>query len=142
HRLRAAGLPLGLIVFFFVPIVNLLLFAVLAVLPSRTAEVVSASAPRRPGGLALAHRRLVRDSHWRSGAIALAITVPLTVLGIVLGANVLESYGFSLFVGLPFALGMFSVLLFGFSRPQSFGACMVVAAVATFFSGLGLVVFA
>src|SRR5437667_4239268 len=37
HRLRATGLPLGLIVFFFFPLVNLLLFLVLVLLPTREA---------------------------------------------------------------------------------------------------------
>ena len=35
QRLRVAGLPLGLILFFFVPIVNLLFFLMLVLLPSR-----------------------------------------------------------------------------------------------------------
>src|SRR5262249_33798284 len=42
HRLRAAGLPLSLVVLFFVPVVNLLLFAVLSVLPTRELTVVPA----------------------------------------------------------------------------------------------------
>ncbi len=42
HRLRAVGLPLGLIILFFVPLVNLILFLILALLPSR--EIVPAVA--------------------------------------------------------------------------------------------------
>jgi hypothetical protein len=162
HRLRSAGLPPGLVLFFFVPLVNLLLFLVLSLLPTQPASEAEADAdasrspappaPRRPDlgssearrlrRLRDAHLRIVRDSHWRSGLVALAITVPLAVLGVVLGAEVLQSYGFSLFVGGPFALGMISVLMFGFSRPQSLGACMLVAFTATALAGMGLLVVA
>jgi hypothetical protein len=168
HRLRATGLPLILIVFFFVPLVNLLLFTILVLLPTREAVPAGASAdisPRRNNGvrkdvdgletsitaeepwpvrrrfepLRQVHRSIVLESYWRSGLVALAVTVPLAVLGVVLAAQVLQSYGFSLFVAAPFALGMFSVLLFGFSRPQPFGACLLVAFAAALLAGLAIV---
>ncbi len=145
HRLYAAGLPRGLVLFFFVPLVNLLLFAVLVVLPTRE-TLTALSAPRQPGrgteAMRRVHRRFVRASHWRSGLAALAVTVPLGVLGVVLGANVLESYGFSLFVGAPFALGMMTVLLYGFSWPKPFGACMGIAFAAAGLAGAALFVIA
>jgi hypothetical protein len=165
HRLRSAGLPLGLILLFFVPAVNLLLFLALVVLPGREAVTVepapdsstsddalvaeharstgiTAEAPRprrRPfEPLRRMHRSIVLESYWRSGLVALAVTVPLAVLGVVLGAQVLQSYGFSLFVGAPFALGMVSVLVFGFSQRQSFLACLLVALLAMVLTGGGL----
>jgi hypothetical protein len=145
QRLRATGLPLSLILFFFVPLVNLLLFLVLVLLPTR--EVLTAVAVPRPVRRQLepwrrAHRGFVRQSYWRSGLVALAITVPLAVLAVVLGAQVLQSYGFSLFVGAPFALGMISVLLFGFSRPQPFGPCLAVAFVSAGVAGLAIMAIA
>lgn len=172
HRLRAAGLPLGLILLFFVPLVNLLLFAILVLLPTRqTASAdtfvdgasgldnlpvqelsppqtgITTSPPpwpmRRPfEPLRQMHRSIVLESYWRSGLIALAITVPLTVLGVVLGAQVFQSYGFSLFVGAPFAVGMISVLAFGFSRPQPFGACLAVAMASAGVAGLAILLVA
>lgn len=144
HRLRAATLPLVLILFFFVPVVNLLLFALLLVLPSR--PVFAQAAPEAEddnfGVLRRRHRSIVRDSYWRSGLVALAVTVPLAVLGVWLGAQVLQSYGFSLFVGAPFALGMISVLLFGFSRPQPIWACLLMALASAALSGVAVVVVA
>jgi uncharacterized membrane protein YhaH (DUF805 family) len=142
HRLRATGLPLALIVLFFVPLVNLLLFAVLVLLP--TQEVLTAVALERPEPRGLepwqrVHRNFARDSYWRSGLVSLAITVPMAVLAVVVAAQLLHSYGFSLFVGAPFALGMISVLLFGFSRPQPLGACLAVAAAAATLAGLAIV---
>jgi uncharacterized membrane protein YhaH (DUF805 family) len=142
HRLHATGLPLSLIVLFFVPLVNLLLFLVLVLLP--TQPILDAVAARRQVARRLepwqrVHWNYVRDSYWRSGLAALGITVPLSVLAVVVGAQVFQSYGFSLFVGAPFALGMISVLLFGFSRPQPLGSCLAVATAAALLAGLALI---
>lgn len=170
HRLRAAGLPLALIVLFFVPMVNLLLFLILMLLPTRefvTVEPYAGAegwddssdaggpfrqtditgrewrpARRRFEPLRRVHRSIVLESYWRSGLVALAITVPLAVLAVVVGAQVLHSYGFSLFVGAPFAVGMISVLLFGFSRRQPFLLCLAVAMVAATLSGVAIIVIA
>src|SRR5262249_51336821 len=142
HRLRAAGAPLSLVLFFFVPLVNLLLFLVLILLPTRETiivDYVDERTARRLWKLRQAHLRWAGAGYWRSGAVALAITVPLAVVGVVLGAIVLESYGFRFFVGAPFALGMISVLLFGFSRPQPFGACIGVAMISALLAGLAIV---
>ncbi len=144
HRIRATGLPLALVVFFFVPLVNLLLFLVLSLLPTQKVLIAVDAGPstNRLRRIRDAHRRIARDSYWVSGLVALLITVPLAVLAVVLGAEILQSYGFSLFVGGPFALGMISVLLFGLSRPQPHGACVLVALTATTLAGVGLLVFA
>jgi uncharacterized membrane protein YhaH (DUF805 family) len=170
HRLRAAGLPLGLIVLFFVPLVNLLLFLILMVLPTRSANEPAAKPQsgtddsfvgdetsqqtgitdvplppvrrRRFEPLRHVHRSIVLESYWRSGLVSLIITVPLAVSAVLLGGHVLQSYGFSLFVGAPFALGMISVLLFGFSRPKPFGACFLVAFLATTLTGAAIIVVA
>lgn len=130
HRLRAAGLPRGLVVFFFLPLANLVLFLILVLLPTQpAAEAGAGSTPvARPlDPWRTAHRDFVGESYWRSGLVAIAVSVPLVILAVVWGAQVLESYGFSLFIGAPFALGLISVLIFGFSRPQPAGACLAVA---------------
>jgi len=160
HRLRAAGLPLVLIVLFFVPLVNLLLFLMLVILPTRGAAAddetpitveplpeTAVTVKPRPRQryvepLRHMHRSIVLESHWRSGLVALAITVPLAVLAVVIGAELLHSYGFSLFIGAPFSIGMISVLMFGFSRRQSFGACFGVAMLATALAGIAILAFA
>jgi hypothetical protein len=186
HRLRAAGLPLGLILFFFVPLVNLLLFLILALLPTREAlptmaldgstsdpehsdqplifphnkesriiaskllprdvssvetsitRNVPPSVRRRFEPLREVHRSIVLESYWRSGLVALAITVPLMVLAVILSAEVFQSYGFGLFVGAPFAAGMISVLLFGFSQPQPLGACLLMALAGILVAGVAI----
>jgi hypothetical protein len=62
-------------------------------------------------------------------AIALS-TFVTTVIGVLffeLGINLLGSYGWSLFVALPFCMGLFSVLLYGYHEPRSLGSCMEVS---------------
>ena len=175
NRLRSAQLPLLIIVLFFVPLVNLLLFSILVVLPKREAQEPKsidadlcdepASAPamssnpmrdthiteeqpprptyrRRSLALREIHRSIVLESRWRSGLVALLVTVPLAMLAVALGAHVLESYGLSLFIAAPFMIGLISVLVFGFSRRQSFGDCMQVAFYSTALAGLGVVLVA
>jgi uncharacterized membrane protein YhaH (DUF805 family) len=158
HRLRAARLPLGLILLFFVPVVNLLLFLILILAPTKEEDVpyaaladpsssaFAAGEPkrrsRRMDPLREFHRSIVLESYWRSGLVALSIAVPLIVGGVVLGAQVFQSYGFSLFVGSPFILGMVTVLLFGFSRPKPYGACIGVAMAAAAAAGAMILVVA
>jgi uncharacterized membrane protein YhaH (DUF805 family) len=155
QRLRAADLPPALVLLFFVPLINLFLFLLLILLPSRQA---TASSDRQDDGildvisieplattnqamtgrvanqfqspansLQKMHSSLVRDSQWRSGLVALSITVPLMLLVLVVGAQVFQSYGFSVFIGSPFAVGLISVLIFGYSQPKPLAACLGVA---------------
>lgn len=140
RRLRAVGLPTALAILFFVPLVNLLFFMVLIVLESRPEEPL----PQAP------HLRRLREIHARiasggpalNGTFALLFTVPVGLGLTLLSAQYLEHYGWALFVGLPFTLGMTSVLLFGFQEARSFGSCMGVAALSIAFLGAGLLVIA
>jgi hypothetical protein len=148
HRLRAAGLPLWLVLLFFVPLVNLLFILALVVLPSGPAVDAEAPVepPRKAGRysiqLRVAHKKITYGSPWPAGLLAVLIAAPLTAAGVFVGANLFKSYGFSLFLGAPFALGLVSVLLFGFSRPQPFGACVLVALAAEAVAGVAVLVFA
>jgi uncharacterized membrane protein YhaH (DUF805 family) len=163
-RLRDVGWPIALVVFFFVPVVNLLLFVVLSLLPPRPESPARPLGPDdgplayRPaalGDLRLdyrgtplwerlrdAHRRLTRDTTTGAAILALTLTVPPTLAFVVLATAVLQNYGWGLFVGGPFALGLASVVVFGAARPQSFGLCMLIAFLATTTAGLGVLVFA
>ncbi|MBI3411046.1 MAG: SRPBCC family protein [Planctomycetes bacterium] len=145
HRLRAADLPLGLVLLFFVPLVNFLLFLVLIVEPTRATASKRIEPPldaAHPRGLRRAHRRLTGESSGRSAALALAFSVPLTVVGVIVSAQVLGVYGFGLFLGAPFALGMCSVMIYGMDRPQPFGRCVSLAMAATVLAGVAILAFA
>jgi hypothetical protein len=133
RRLRAAGLPPLLVVFFFAPYLNLLFFIILCIYPSRRED----DAPRslRIGGNPVL-KRIIPESNWGSAAIALLMSSVLGVAGVLLSVNVLAMYGWGLFVALPFCLGFFSVLLYGYHRPRSFGNCVGVATLSVVLLGL------
>ena len=140
-RLRDARLPLWLVALFFVPIVNLIVFAILVVVPTRSA---AAALPESPSTTRLqrAHQSIVLGNPWRSGLVSLLVTVPISVALVLFETEVLKSYAFSLFVGGPFFVGMFSVMIYGFSRPQSYPSCIAVGMAATALIGVVLLVLA
>jgi hypothetical protein len=165
-RLRAAQLSPALVLFFFVPLVNLVFFLILGLLPSRRAPAVPPmDESHAPGGLGpgserfarvyenyqrteswrrlhSAHERITHGSPMASAAVSLGISVPLMVAFVALSTSGLGNYGWGLFVGGPFALGLGSVVLFGLARPQSFGACMAVAATASALVGVAVLAIA
>lgn len=134
-RLRAAGLSGWLVALFFIPIANLVFFAVLCVIPS----VPEGEARAGTGRLKSYVDRLVPDHPVGAAAMAILLTIPLFLGGVYLSVNVLGNYGWGLFVGLPFCLGLYSVLIYGYHAPRSLGSCIGVSVLATFLLGLSLV---
>lgn len=134
-RLRAIGLPLWLVAFFFVPFLNLFFFLLLSVLPSREDKV-------RVGDSFAARMRhvlgrVIPDSKMGSAFVGVLVTVPVAIGAIYLSINTFNDYGWGVFVGLPFFLGLLSVLFYGFHAPRSLGSCLLVASLS-----VGLVCFA
>ncbi|MDD5261906.1 MAG: hypothetical protein PHD76_08675 [Methylacidiphilales bacterium] len=134
RRLRSAGLPTGLCLLFFVPLINLLFFATLSLLPAKQA------ASPQPG-----------KSTWISwlpisavgSALASMAIVGLTGVGLAyFSIKALGTYGWGLFVALPFAMGLVSVLIYAGREKRSFASCMLVAILPILFAGLCLFVMA
>src|SRR5688572_30817452 len=117
-RLRSASLPGLLVMFFFIPFVNLILFILLAVVPE------SSTKKETPGGQL---GKLFPKS--RSGAamfsIGIVSLISLLMTGLLL--NYLKEYGWSLFVGIPFFLGFGSVLFYGYHNPLKYKDALGVA---------------
>jgi uncharacterized membrane protein YhaH (DUF805 family) len=124
RRLRAASLPAWLVMLFFAPYVNLVFFLALCVYPSR--QVADAPRSLRVGGSSIL-KRIIPESSWGSAAIALAISSVLGAGVTLLGVDLLKTYGWGLFVALPFCIGFFSVLVYGYHRPRSLRSCLSVA---------------
>ncbi len=137
-RLRSADLPGWLVALFFFPLVNLIFFAVLSVVPAATDRGSRMSGGRLRGVL----DRIIPKSVVGSAAIAILLTIPFFVGGVYLSVYVLGQYGWSLFVGLPFCLGLYSVLIYGYHAPRGFGGCVAVSMLATVFLGLAMVALA
>lgn len=131
RRLRDADLPLSLVVLFFVPLINLIFFAILSGVPTSPSS-------DKPSRLAARVGRLIPEGEFGSAAFGVAATVFLTALEIAFTTNGLGNYGWGLFVGIPFFLGLSSTLIYSFHRPRSLGMCLTVATIATGLVGLTL----
>lgn len=73
---------------------------------------------------------------------AVAITTPLAVALAWLGIFVLQAYGWGMFVGLPFVLGMMSAYLYGQHEQRKVGESIGVAVLAVTLLGIGMFAFA
>jgi hypothetical protein len=135
RRLRSAALPRWLALLFFVPFVNVMLFATLCALRAQTNDEAGA---RRESFL----ERLVPQSQLGSALMSLAIVTPTTGALAYASAQWLGSYGWGLFVGLPFFVGMVSAILHGYRTPRSLGSCITVAVAALGILAGALFVFA
>ncbi len=132
RRLRSAEMPLALSLLFFLPVINLLFFVVLCLLPAKQAQP---SQSERSGLLAWLPVSPV------SSALASMVIVGLAGMGLACFATqALRNYGWGLFVALPFAMGMVSVLIYAGSEKRTFRGSMSVAVLPILFCGLCLFV--
>lgn len=144
-RLRSGGLPLWMTAFFFVPFLNLFFFLLLAVVPPRDeAGDAARTASRAPVAERFRHMlgRVIPDGAWGSAAMGVLMTVLFSMGMTILSVRGLGSYGWGLFVGLPFFLGLFSALLHGFHKPRDLKSCLGVAMLSVVLVGAGLVAMA
>src|SRR2546426_1003185 len=125
RRLRATRLPTGLVVFFFLPVVNLLFFLMLSILPSSQPRELPQSP--RWGSSRKILNHLIPDHAVGSAAVGLLLTLIIALPSLLFGVRILGNYGWGLFVGLPFCLGLSSVLIYSFHHPRSLGSCLLVS---------------
>jgi len=136
QRLRDAGQPLWLVVLFFIPVLNVLFFLALCVLPPKvTSEETEGSPWPGPRGL----DAIIPRSELGSAVLAIFITTALGLIFVALGTLAIGAYGWGLFVALPFCLGMFSVLLNSYHEPRNLWTCFGVALIPVGLVGAALV---
>jgi hypothetical protein len=123
RRLRSTGLPLWLVGFFFLPMVNLIFFLVLSILPSRQGPLST----RRGTRFQAMMDRIVPSDALGSAALAVLVAALFGVSATGLSVSFFGMYGWSLFIALPFCLGLFSVLIYGYHRPRSYLSCLLVS---------------
>ncbi|MBI3552811.1 MAG: hypothetical protein HY077_09855 [Elusimicrobia bacterium] len=133
RRLRSLGWPLYLVAFFFLPYLNLLFFLILCVVPAK-----SAAAPDHRAGLPSFLDRLIPRSAAGSAAAGIVLATAFVLAFTLLSANLMRLYGWGLFVGLPFCLGLGSALLYGYHAPRSFFGCLGVATLSVTLAGFAL----
>ena len=120
---------------FFAPVLNLAFFLLLSLVPSRRA---AADADLMPPALLA---RIIPDSALGSAALALVVVVVFGVAAVLLSVTAFKVYGWGLFVGLPFAVGLASAVLHGY-RQRSYWGCVAVALVSVVFLGPALLALA
>ena len=135
RRLRDAGLPLWLVMLFYVPFINVIFLVVLAAIPSRLPGDEVSKLGSRFG-------RFIPQSEFGSAALGIALTTLLAVIEIVISTSGLGNYGWGLFVGIPFFLGLNSTMIYGYHYPRSIGKCLVVSLLSVGLVGLALLGFA
>jgi hypothetical protein len=140
-RLRSAGLPLALVALFFIPFLNLLFFPLLCLWPEREPENIDHRVSQRQitdSFLA----RIIPESAVGSAAFSLLITVPAGLLMVLLGVRLLVTYGWGLFIALPFVMGFTAAITYGVRRPRSLSECIIVASLSVAVMGFALLAFA
>jgi uncharacterized membrane protein YhaH (DUF805 family) len=139
QRLRDLKLSPGFAVLFFVPFINWLMFILLCILPS------SHSNPdQNQSGENVSQKfldRLIPEGPWGSAALGVFITLLVGVIG-MLGSTEMGVYGAGLFMGLPFCMGLVSVMIYGYHRPRRLNHCLAVSALAIGLCGLVIAILA
>jgi uncharacterized membrane protein YhaH (DUF805 family) len=134
-RLRDAGQPLWLALLFFAPVVNLLFFAILVVLPTQQAGI-SSSFQGKPGTRPI-------SPYWpttRTGSAAAAVVLT-ALLGVMVTWGALRfagNYGLTLFISLPFVMGYLAVLIYNRNQQAASGDVLGVVSVSLLLTGAGI----
>src|SRR5450755_2604219 len=137
-RLRSAGLSPQLVALFFVPFLNLLFFLVLCLVPEREVSTEAAARPSKKPTVA----RFFPESALGSAAVSLVVTVPVGLGATLLGTQLLNNYGWGLFVALPFTMGFAAALVYGMRQSRSMSGCVGVACLAVALLGGALLALA
>lgn len=136
RRLRDVGRPVWLTILFFIPFFNLIFFLVLCVLPPKTS---TPSDEALPWPRVQSIGDLIPKGRVPSAILAIVLTTIVGLVFALIGTMVIGSYGWSLFVALPFCLGLFSVLLHSYHEPRSLVACLQVSVLPVVILGGALV---
>jgi uncharacterized membrane protein YhaH (DUF805 family) len=138
-RLRDAGEPTWLAALFFAPVANLAFFLILSLKPSTKGTPLEEGAPW-PGPHFL--ERWIPRTRAASALVSIAVTSVMGLAFTLLGTQVVAQYGWGLFVGLPFCLGLFAVLTHSYHEPRSFAECVTIAVLPVAILGAVLLVVA
>jgi hypothetical protein len=127
RRLQDAGLSRWLVLLFFIPVVNLALFATLCIVPTRRA---SAHEP------AWARDRIWPQTRLGSALVAALATSLVGVAYLVFNTHLFAGYGWGVFVAGPFAQGFLAQSLHAARSRRTIGDAISVALLSVALTGL------
>lgn len=133
-RLRDAGQPLALTLLFFAPVVNLLFFALLCLMPGQSVGSESGRSGRRAA---------LPSRYWpssRAGSATAAVVIT-GLLGVVVAWGALRfagNYGLTLFISLPFVMGYLAVLIHSRTQEVDSNEVVGVVTLALLLTGVGI----
>jgi len=134
RRLRDIGYPVWLAALFFAPMGNLLFFLLLCVLPSTEGSPGNDVNTWTPRVLA----DLMPRSEFASVVVSVAMSALLGVVASLTFTNAIGSYGWSLFLAVPFCMGLFVALLHSAREPRTASECMLVSVLSVLVVGIVL----
>jgi uncharacterized membrane protein YhaH (DUF805 family) len=129
-RFRTIGWPNWTVLLFFVPIANIVSFAIAALWP----ESVSVHKTRAPRWLS----RIVPVDRFGAALTAVVLTALVGLIFVALGTRALSTYGWGLFAAIPFVQGGVSAMLVGTHERKNLWECMTVAILSVGLTCLGL----
>ncbi|MDB4474550.1 SRPBCC family protein, partial [Opitutaceae bacterium] len=132
RRLREIGWPRVLVGLFFFPFLNLIFFGVVSIIPHRD---TTENAKGWQGTHAFLIRLYSGTTPLRAGVISVVLSALPSILLVLFATVVLEDYGWGLFLGVPFILGMMAVLLDGLAAKPTAKRASAVSASALVFVG-------
>jgi hypothetical protein len=156
RRLRDAGLTPWLVLLFFLPLpFNVVFFLILSAIRSRRNDPLAAfrdlpgePIPGKKKALPTSLQfdvtplaSMFPENDWACALVSVLITMPITAVLCLLSIDVLNTYGWGLFLGVPFGMTMAAVVLFGLRKPRDVGQCLGVGCLWFFASLAMLVIF-
>ena len=131
QRLRSLAAPTYLLALFFVPLVNLVFFAILSAIPpdseiSTESSLLERYLPRSAFGCAVA-------------GIAVSVLTGCALAAIMI--KLTELYGWGLFIGIPFMSGFVASTIAGYRSPQRLTTCAALGLFTVALMGFALFLF-
>src|SRR3954468_4161924 len=131
RRALGAGGPPWIALLFFVPVINLLLMAMLSLLPPATRMKWPVQAPP-----------LAVDDRMKSAMLGVAAALGITLLTVGVGVYLRRSYSTGLFLGVPFTVGYISSHIYNYGHDRPAGQSIVIALASAVIAAGAMVLFA
>src|SRR5207249_6232394 len=85
---------------------------------------------------------LIPDDSIGTALVAIFLPAGLSIAATFLSATVFRNYGWGLFVGVPFMLGVASSVIYGYRKPRTLAQCIMIALIGGVVAMGGLILFA